>query len=137
MYLDALAMRAKHGVSTFMSRYIYPGKSSPLLLHEYLRQVAQSPFELVSVDDDRHNYYLTCREWARRLDAARDEVVTPLGRAAVPPVPALPVGLGGRLRHRPGPGLSLGPAHAHLRPSSPPRSWPAGHDRGSWRSLGP
>jgi cyclopropane-fatty-acyl-phospholipid synthase len=75
VYLDALAMRTKHNVSTFMSRYIYPGKSSPLLLHSYLRQVARSPFELVSIDDDRHNYYLTCREWARRLDAARDEVV--------------------------------------------------------------
>ncbi len=75
VYLDALAMRAKHRVSTFMSRYVYPGESSPLLLHAYLRQVARSPFELVSVEDDRHNYYLTCREWARRLDEAREEVV--------------------------------------------------------------
>lgn len=75
VYLDALAMRTKHNVSTFMSRYVYPGKSSPLLLHSYLRQVARSPFELISVDDDRHNYYLTCREWALRLDGARDEIV--------------------------------------------------------------
>lgn len=75
VYLDALAMRAKHRTSTFLSRYVYPGQSSPLVLHSYLRQVARSPFELLSVDDDRHNYFLTCREWARRLDAARDEVV--------------------------------------------------------------
>ena len=75
VYLDALAMRRKHHVSTFMSRYIYPGKSSPLLLHSYLKQVARSQFTLVSVADDRHNYFLTCREWARRLDAARDEIV--------------------------------------------------------------
>jgi cyclopropane-fatty-acyl-phospholipid synthase len=75
VYLDALAMRGKHRVSTFMSRYIYPGKSSPLVLHSYLREVARSPFELLSVQDDRHNYFLTCREWARRLDAARDDVV--------------------------------------------------------------
>ncbi len=75
VYLDALAMRSKHRVSTFMARYIYPGKSSPLVLHQYLRHVARSPFELISVDDDRHNYHLTCAEWARRLDAARDDVV--------------------------------------------------------------
>jgi cyclopropane-fatty-acyl-phospholipid synthase len=75
VYLDALAMRAKHRVSTFMSRYVYPGKSSPLILHSYLRQVARSPFELISVADDRHNYHLTCTEWARRLDAAREEIV--------------------------------------------------------------
>jgi cyclopropane-fatty-acyl-phospholipid synthase len=75
VYLDALAMRRKHGVSTFMKRYVYPGNSAPLLLHQYLKQVARSPFELLSVEDDRHSYYLTCREWGRRLDAARDEVV--------------------------------------------------------------
>jgi cyclopropane-fatty-acyl-phospholipid synthase len=75
VYLDALAMRAKHRVSTFMSRYIYPGGSSPLVLHEYMKRVARSPFELISVVDDRHNYHLTCKAWAQRLDAARDEVV--------------------------------------------------------------
>jgi cyclopropane-fatty-acyl-phospholipid synthase len=75
VYLDALAMRTKYNVSTFMSRYIYPGRQSPLLLHEYLRYVARSPFELVRVEDDRHNYHLTCKAWAERLDAAREDVV--------------------------------------------------------------
>ncbi|HEX6498278.1 MAG TPA: class I SAM-dependent methyltransferase [Micromonosporaceae bacterium] len=79
VYLDALAMRRKHNISTFMSRYIYPGKSSPLLLHEYLREVARSPFELISLANDRHNYYLTCKRWAERLDAARDEIVSRWG----------------------------------------------------------
>jgi cyclopropane-fatty-acyl-phospholipid synthase len=75
VYLDALAMRTKHRISTFMSRYVYPGGQSPLLLHQYLREVADSPFELIRLDDDRHNYYLTCKRWAQRLDAARDDVV--------------------------------------------------------------
>jgi cyclopropane-fatty-acyl-phospholipid synthase len=79
IYLDALAMRAKHRVSTFMSRYVYPGGSSPLVLHDYLREVARSPFELISVQDDRHNYALTCRRWAQRLDAAREDVVRHYG----------------------------------------------------------
>jgi len=79
VYLDALAMRRKHAVSTFMKRYIYPGNSAPLLLHQYLKHVARSPFELVSIEDDRHNYYLTCREWAKRLDARRDEIVARWG----------------------------------------------------------
>jgi cyclopropane-fatty-acyl-phospholipid synthase len=79
VYLDALAMRRKHIASTFMKRYIYPGNSAPLLLHQYLKHVAHSPFELLSVNDDRHNYFLTCREWARRLDAAREEIVSRWG----------------------------------------------------------
>ncbi len=72
-------MRRKHLASTFMKRYIYPGASTPLLLHQYLRQVARSPFELISLEDDRHNYYLTCREWARRLDAARNDITNRWG----------------------------------------------------------
>jgi cyclopropane-fatty-acyl-phospholipid synthase len=79
VYLDALAMRTKHNVSTFMSRYVYPGAQSPLLLHQYLREVAKSPFELISIDDDRHNYFLTCKRWAERLDAKRDEVIARFG----------------------------------------------------------
>lgn len=75
VYLDALAMRSKHRISTFMSRYIYPGASAPLLLHDYLAKVARSPFLVTGIHDERHNYYLTCRAWAQRLDAARDDVV--------------------------------------------------------------
>ncbi len=79
VYLDALAMRAKHNISTFMSRYVYPGGQSPLLLHAYLREVAHSPFELISIEDDRHNYMLTCKRWAERLDEKRDEIVSRWG----------------------------------------------------------
>jgi cyclopropane-fatty-acyl-phospholipid synthase len=74
VYLDALAMRSKVRLSTFMTRYLYPGGSAPLLLHEYLAKVAQSPFALIDLHDERHNYYLTCRAWAHRLDAAADEI---------------------------------------------------------------
>jgi cyclopropane-fatty-acyl-phospholipid synthase len=81
VYLDALAMRRKFQLSTFMSRYVYPGGQSPLLLHQYLREVAASPFELTRLDDDRHNYYLTCLRWAQRLDAARDTVVERWGES--------------------------------------------------------
>lgn len=81
VYLDALAMRRKFHLSTFMSRYVYPGGQSPLLLHQYLREVAASPFELTRLEDDRHNYYLTCLRWAQRLDAARDTVVERWGES--------------------------------------------------------
>jgi hypothetical protein len=61
VYLDALAMRRKLYLSTFFKNYIYPGASAPLVLHRYLKQVNRTPFELLLVLDDRHNYYLTCR----------------------------------------------------------------------------
>ncbi|WP_245816732.1 class I SAM-dependent methyltransferase [Lentzea albidocapillata] len=81
VYLDAFAMRSRYRMSTFMTRFVYPGKSSPLLLHKYLAEVARSPFQLTGLHDERRNYLLTCRAWARRLDAARDEVVERWGQA--------------------------------------------------------
>jgi cyclopropane-fatty-acyl-phospholipid synthase len=79
VYLDALAMRRKHTSSTFFKKYVYPGRSAPLLLHSYLRHVAHSPFELLNVQDDRHNYFLTCRAWAERLDARKEEITARWG----------------------------------------------------------
>ncbi|HEX2190151.1 MAG TPA: class I SAM-dependent methyltransferase [Longimicrobiaceae bacterium] len=74
VYLDASAARQKHAHSAFLERYLYPGNGSPLCLHEYLAEVAKSPFMLRGVWDDRQNYGLTTRHWAERLDANREEI---------------------------------------------------------------
>lgn len=46
-----------------------------MVLQDYVGAVAKSPFELLSVHEDRWNYFLTCKMWGERLDAAREEVV--------------------------------------------------------------
>ena len=74
LYVDASADRVKHGQGTFMSKYVFEGNASLLCLHEYLTEVAKSPFEVIGVWNDRHNYYLTTKEWAQRLDRNREEV---------------------------------------------------------------
>jgi cyclopropane-fatty-acyl-phospholipid synthase len=70
--LDASAARESHDLSTFFLRHIFPGNGSPLCLHEYLAEVARSPFELVEVINDRNNYRLTTWHWARNLDRYRE-----------------------------------------------------------------
>jgi cyclopropane-fatty-acyl-phospholipid synthase len=80
VYLDAVAMRRKHHLSSFMSRHIYPGRSTPMVLHDYLACVARSPsFKVHSVIEDTHNYQLTCQGWAERLDAAREQITARWG----------------------------------------------------------
>lgn len=74
IYLDASATRRKHSHSTFLERRIFPGDGSLMSLHDYLAAVAETPFQLISVHDDRHNYELTCRGWARNLDRHRQEI---------------------------------------------------------------
>ena len=49
------------------------------MLHEYLEAVADSPFEVLEVVDDRENYRLTTLEWAQRLEASRSTIVARWG----------------------------------------------------------
>lgn len=74
LYLDASATRRKGGHAAFLEKYIYPGNGALMCLHEYLAEVARSPFALRGVWDDNHSYALTLRHWATRLDAAREEI---------------------------------------------------------------
>ncbi len=80
VYLDASAHRRKNAHSTFMERHVYEGNGSLMCLHEYLAEVAQSPFHLCGVWDDQRNYHLTTKAWAERLDAAREEIERRWGR---------------------------------------------------------
>jgi cyclopropane-fatty-acyl-phospholipid synthase len=80
LYLDASANRVKHAEGTFLARYVFEGNGTLLCLHDYLTKVAASPFQLCGVWDDRHNYYLTTKAWAERLDQHRDEIEQRWGR---------------------------------------------------------
>lgn len=74
IYLDASASRVKHYQSAFLVRHLFPGNGSTLCLHEYLEEVARSPFRLLGVYDDRHSYHLTTKAWAEGLDRSREVV---------------------------------------------------------------
>ncbi len=71
VYLDASADRRKHRQGSFMSKYVFGGNASLLCLHDFLKEVAKSPFQLIGVWNDRHNYYLTAKMWAENLDRNR------------------------------------------------------------------
>jgi cyclopropane-fatty-acyl-phospholipid synthase len=79
IYLDASSFREKYSKPTFISRYVFPGNHRFFCLHDFLDQVSRTNLEVVSIHNDRHSYYLTCLEWSKRLDAARDEIVSQYG----------------------------------------------------------
>ena len=79
VYLDAYSGE-KHGMPSFISKWVFQGNTSPLCLREYLAEVAKTPFEVVLVKNDRWNYHLSCKKWAENLEAVRDEVVARWGR---------------------------------------------------------
>ena len=74
VYLDASSYRERYSKPTFISRYVFPGNHRYFCLHDFLSHVAQTDFDVHSVFNDYHSYYLTCREWAKNLEKARKEV---------------------------------------------------------------
>jgi len=75
MYLDASACREKYKFHSFIYKHIYPGNCSPMCLHDYMTQLARTPFRLRGVWDDRHSYYLTAKHWAQNLERNRERIV--------------------------------------------------------------
>ena len=80
VYLDACSSRKKFPFSSFTYRFVFPGNASPLCLHDYLAEVAKTPFEVLAVHNDRESYRLTCLRWAENLERARDEIVRRWGQ---------------------------------------------------------
>lgn len=74
VYLDACSSRVKFPFSSFIYRFIFPGNATPLCLHEYLAEVAKTPFEVVAVHNDRESYRLTCLHWVKNLERHRAEI---------------------------------------------------------------
>lgn len=79
VYLDASASRVKYTSSSFVYREIYPANHSFFELSDFLAAVARSPFQLRSVHDDRHSYFLTFRHWAEKWESRRERVVEAFG----------------------------------------------------------
>ena len=75
VYLDAGAIGEKFKSTPFITRYIYPGNHSFFCLHDFLKALTSTRFELIEVYNDRHSYYLTCKAWAENFEHVRDEVV--------------------------------------------------------------
>ena len=79
VYLDAYSESTKYGLSSFGAKWIFEGNAFGLCLHKYLAEVARTPFEVILIENDRWNYYLTTRKWAENLDAVRDTIVSRWG----------------------------------------------------------
>jgi len=79
VYLDAGAIGEKFKSTPFLTRYIFPGNHSFFCLHEFLKALAMTSFELIAVANDRHSYFLTCKAWAENLERAREAIVARWG----------------------------------------------------------
>lgn len=75
VYADSCASRSKLPCASFVLKHIWPGNGQPMHLPSYVEAVAESPFEVCMVRNDRHNYLLTTKLWAEALDRNRERIV--------------------------------------------------------------
>src|SRR3984893_3299551 len=79
VFLDASANTKKYELSSYMVKYIYGGKHSFLVLHDFLDKLAQTPLELIELHNDRYSYFLTFQQWARNFDRNKASVIEHFG----------------------------------------------------------
>lgn len=74
VYIDAVATNQDSFInSSFINKYIFSGNHRCLDIADFVNAVKYSPFQLLELHNDRHNYALTIRNWAQRLQACRHE----------------------------------------------------------------
>ncbi|WP_168588759.1 class I SAM-dependent methyltransferase [Saccharopolyspora sp. ASAGF58] len=79
LYLDASASIQKFSVSSFTRDHIWGGTHTYMTLQDVIAEMLYHGFEVLDVTRETRDYELTMLEWAKRLDAAKDDVVARWG----------------------------------------------------------
>ncbi|MEU6146184.1 class I SAM-dependent methyltransferase [Streptomyces sp. NPDC047081] len=79
LYLDGSASIQKFSVSSFTRDYIWGGRHTYMTLQDVMGEMLYHGFEVLDVTRETRDYELTMLEWAKRLDAARDDIVARWG----------------------------------------------------------
>jgi cyclopropane-fatty-acyl-phospholipid synthase len=75
-YFDASAITSKQSInSRFIDKHIFPGNHQCLDIYRFVDAVNSSQFELISINNDTHNYFLTLKSWAKNLDNHKEEII--------------------------------------------------------------
>jgi len=79
LYLDASASIQKYDSSDFIRRYIWTGAHSFLCLQDIVQELLLHGLDIVEAKNETHDYELTMRHWAERLEAHKDLIVEKWG----------------------------------------------------------
>ncbi|KAH7068962.1 S-adenosyl-L-methionine-dependent methyltransferase [Paraphoma chrysanthemicola] len=79
LYLDGSAAVEKFAVSSFTRDYVWRGTHTFMTLQDVLAELLYHGFEIVDVARETRDYELTMLEWAKRLDAAKEEIIAGWG----------------------------------------------------------
>jgi cyclopropane-fatty-acyl-phospholipid synthase len=75
VYLDFASDSMLYGTSSFITKYIWPGKFRLVNMTQFVEAVRDSQFEIDSIYNDRHNYYLWSKGVYDRWRENKEEIV--------------------------------------------------------------
>jgi cyclopropane-fatty-acyl-phospholipid synthase len=79
IYLDGSAAVEKFAVSSFTRDYVWRGTHTYMTIQDVLAEMLYHGFDVVDIARETRDYELTMLDWAKRLDAAKDEIVAGWG----------------------------------------------------------
>ncbi|CAG8075758.1 unnamed protein product [Penicillium salamii] len=79
MYLDGSAAVEKFAVSSFTRNYIWRGTHTFMTLQDVLAEFLFHGFSILDVANETRDYELTMLEWAKRFEAAKDDIIAGWG----------------------------------------------------------
>jgi cyclopropane-fatty-acyl-phospholipid synthase len=74
-YFDFSAGHVSDDTSSFVTKYIWPGRFRSVFMPDLFDAISKSPFEVVELWNDRHNYYIWALKCHDKWVARKDEVV--------------------------------------------------------------
>jgi cyclopropane-fatty-acyl-phospholipid synthase len=75
IYMDFASKDRPWGISTFVTRHVWPGAFRLVYLPSFTRALARSHFDVVALENDRRNYYLWPLKALERWTDRRAEIV--------------------------------------------------------------
>jgi cyclopropane-fatty-acyl-phospholipid synthase len=75
IYCDFASSNRRYGIASLVTRYIWPGKFRMVYMPQFTHAVAAHGFEILELDNDRHNYHLWTRAVHERWVARRPEIL--------------------------------------------------------------
>jgi len=75
VYLDFATSKLPFGTSSFITKHAWPGTFRMVFLPQFIDAVRKSPFEIVSIHNDRRNYYLWSKKVNERWEAKKADIV--------------------------------------------------------------
>ncbi len=75
VYLDFASAKKPFGTASFITKYIWPGTFRMVFMQQFIDAIRESPFEIISIQNDRRNYYLWSKKVNERWEQNQAEVI--------------------------------------------------------------